>query len=954
MRFFLRLIFSIVVFCSSFFAYSTHIRAGEIIAVRVSTLTYRFTFVGYRDIEGVPFGQGLFNFGDGVFFGDEDDEKIPWEDPVLLGNGVEKWQFTISHTYAGSNSYLVSYEELARNGNIKNITGSDLVSFYVESLVLIDPLISNNTPYFTVPPIDHGVVGAIFEHNPGAYDPDGDSLSYYFTSSKQQRDLDVDGYRPLIHPSFYKNFSTGNKDKNGPPSLTINPANGEIIWNVPGESGIEPLEKGEFNIAFVVEEWREIGGEMLRLGFVTRDMQIFIWNVKNEPPELIIPDDTCVVAQSSIQATITGTDPDGHDVKIEAYGGPFEVLPPNATIDPYPPIFQSPPSTLIFEWEPACSHVRERPYEVEFKITDDPPAPKIEDTFLDPNLNTFRAAHSIHSEFEIPGQVSFETWRISVLGPAPQGLALTKLTGKRLQLMWDSYTCTNADSIQIWRKIDTYELSNICEVGIPQHSEYQIINIVDITTTSYIDTDLSPGAKYCYRLVATFPKPLGGQSISSEEICDVLLIDVPVITHVTVVSTQQNSGEIRINWTPPYEIDTSLFPPNYTYELIRNAKNTLLEQPWTLVTKTTDTFYIDTGLNTAGEVYYYRVVLFDGLNTKVDTSAQASTVELVPQPRVGAINLKWQADVPWSMVVSEHPYHYIYRDQIQERDNLELILIDSVNVTLQGFTYLDNGSVNTTPLNEEIEYCYYVVTQGSYGNDLITSPLINSSQVACAKPNDEEAPCPPASFVFNASLSCENQLETVPCGANLFKNEFTWTYESNEECDNDVAFFNIYFSSTGNDEDFELLTQVETTRYTHSGLSSLAGCYLITVVDQSGNESERSEKKCNDNCATYELPNVFTPNGDGKNDVFRPFQSRNNCPRFVEKVFFNVFDRSGVKLFSYDSQKEGKSIQINWNGRTNAGNELPAGVYFYSANVTFITLKKDKKKDINGWVQIIR
>ena len=48
--------------------FSTHIRAGEIIAKRISTtsLTYEFTIIGYTDTGSeVEFGGGTFYFGDG-------------------------------------------------------------------------------------------------------------------------------------------------------------------------------------------------------------------------------------------------------------------------------------------------------------------------------------------------------------------------------------------------------------------------------------------------------------------------------------------------------------------------------------------------------------------------------------------------------------------------------------------------------------------------------------------------------------------------------------------------------------------------------------------------------------------------------------------------------------------------------------------------------------------------
>ena len=56
--------------CNFFYLeiYATHIRAGEIIAKRISntSLTYEFTIIGYTDTgSDVQFGGGTFNFGDG-------------------------------------------------------------------------------------------------------------------------------------------------------------------------------------------------------------------------------------------------------------------------------------------------------------------------------------------------------------------------------------------------------------------------------------------------------------------------------------------------------------------------------------------------------------------------------------------------------------------------------------------------------------------------------------------------------------------------------------------------------------------------------------------------------------------------------------------------------------------------------------------------------------------------
>jgi gliding motility-associated-like protein len=93
-------------------------------------------------------------------------------------------------------------------------------------------------------------------------------------------------------------------------------------------------------------------------------------------------------------------------------------------------------------------------------------------------------------------------------------------------------------------------------------------------------------------------------------------------------------------------------------------------------------------------------------------------------------------------------------------------------------------------------------------------------------------------------------------------------------------------------------------------------------VDDSGNESAPGNTVCVDNCPFYELPNTFTPNDDGKNDVFRP---RINL--FIASVDFKVYNQWGNLVF------ETTDPEINWSGTTRNGNKLPDGTYFYTCKV---------------------
>jgi gliding motility-associated-like protein len=103
----------------------------------------------------------------------------------------------------------------------------------------------------------------------------------------------------------------------------------------------------------------------------------------------------------------------------------------------------------------------------------------------------------------------------------------------------------------------------------------------------------------------------------------------------------------------------------------------------------------------------------------------------------------------------------------------------------------------------------------------------------------------------------------------------------------------------------------------------LAGCFAVSALDSVGNESVHSNTVCKDNCPQYELPNVFTPNGDGANETFKPFPNY----RFVESIDLQIFNRWGNLVFKTTDPA------INWNGTNEQGKALAAGTYYYVCSV---------------------
>ncbi len=121
-----------------------------------------------------------------------------------------------------------------------------------------------------------------------------------------------------------------------------------------------------------------------------------------------------------------------------------------------------------------------------------------------------------------------------------------------------------------------------------------------------------------------------------------------------------------------------------------------------------------------------------------------------------------------------------------------------------------------------------------------------------------------------------------------------------------------------------------------------SGTYTVVLT------AENSSRTCMDKATaiiivddglTLEIPNVFTPNDDGKNDIFTIKSTG------IKEISLQIFNRWGEKLFEFTGAKAA------WDGITAQGMKVPDATYFYFVKATGFNGKVIEKQ---GTVNLFR
>ncbi len=646
---------------------------------------------------------------------------------------------------------------------------------------------------------------------------------------------------------------------------------------------LNPDTKGEFNFAILVQEYRN----GFLIGSIVRDMQVTVKECSNHPPVIKPFNNICIEAGQPFEIIIQATDSDSADaITLTASGGPLtEVIGNLATFPSGVMGIDSVKGT--FKWNTQCPHVRATPYQVIFKAEDDD---------------------------NIVSLIDLATLNITVIGPATNNVSASgQLNG--VAISWDPNPCTAVVGYKIYRHVNfSYWQPSTCETGVPNYTGYkQIAETTGIKTTSFFDSTTIEGNLYCYRVVACFPD--GAESYSSVEVCAEPYETSPIPTHVDVKITDPNTGEIYIQWNNPKNIDSLKANAPFFYRLY-HLKNNISTLAYTS-SDLNDTSFTHQNINTESEVATYYIELIgvqNGNEIIAATSEEASSNFLNITSSDDALRLDWYYNTPW-----ENDTFVVLREI--NPGSLIFIPLD----TITSNNYVDSNIINGTT------YCYKVQAQGYYTSPHFNVPFINNSQIRCGIPQDNTPPCLP---IFKSLSDCQNH-----------QNNFSWNIDT-MKCNNDLQLINIYYKKTKSDN-YQILQTIANpktdTSFIQTNLTNVAGCYSFSAVDSVGNESELVQEICFDNCPIYQIPNIFTPNGDGTNDELHPLTYK-----YIKSIDLIIYNRWGQQVFQTND------IDINWDGRNQFTNlQSSSSIYFYKCTVEEIRINGPKKRIINGFIHIV-
>ena len=154
-----------------------------------------------------------------------------------------------------------------------------------------------------------------------------------------------------------------------------------------------------------------------------------------------------------------------------------------------------------------------------------------------------------------------------------------------------------------------------------------------------------------------------------------------------------------------------------------------------------------------------------------------------------------------------------------------------------------------------------------------------------------------------------------------------------------VSFTNT--SSNATNYSWNLGNGMTYTTTNAATIYNVQGTYAVILTATNGFCTDTAVRIIQvDLVSTCKVPNVFTPNGDGKNDYFS-FDAVN-----MGEITFYVFDRWGLKMYEITT-----TGNVKWDGKNKGGSIVSDGTYFYILKATGLD---NVKYDLQGTINVFQ
>jgi gliding motility-associated-like protein len=287
----------------------------------------------------------------------------------------------------------------------------------------------------------------------------------------------------------------------------------------------------------------------------------------------------------------------------------------------------------------------------------------------------------------------------------------------------------------------------------------------------------------------------------------------------------------------------------------------------------------------------------------------------------------------------------------------------SISGGIPAYSFLWNPNVSTSNVATGLSAGIYTVTvtdqAGCSKINLITIPATPAISLSVVAFPDTCTRSVGAASVFSSGGSPPFSYLWYPSGntsaaiANLSEGSYMVTVTDAEGCTNSgnvmIDTVGAFAINLGNDtticQSGFLLTPGNFSQYTWQDLSTdsvfevtAAGTYRVVVINSSGCSASDSLEVIEDCLHDIVVPNAFSPNGDGINDVFKAEAVR------IKSFTMHIYNRWGAIVFASNSIKE------SWNGAFKKS-KCGTGIYFWTVAYAG---DDGEMKEKNGTVFLVR